>query len=248
MLSELLSCGGSIIVVKPRGMHAAGFSSTPYRGSTAAHFGRQNVRPSAAPSPVAALSGLRIPQWPGNRSQRDPHRRRGLQKSRTELLAVGPIVDPFARRGNPVARRDRGRLADDGHEIAMPAGLGSENAEPVLFVVKGDPLDQTGQQFLRSRLRFGPHPANDRLPRRCASASIRDSRGAFDADGKASNLRMVSSAAAAARPAVTRTRTEHPLQHSRRRVGEKLPRFRRRARATGALPLAQAFEGYQLNA
>ena len=80
----------------------------------------------------------------------DRRRRGGSQKSRPELLPVRSVVDPFARRGDPLACRDRSRLADDGHEIAMPARLGSENAEPVLLVVEGDPLDQAGQHFLRS--------------------------------------------------------------------------------------------------
>ncbi len=95
----------------------------------------------------------------------DRRRRGGFQKPRPELLAVRTVVDPFARSGDPLARRDRRRLPDHGHQIAMPARLGSENAEPVLLIVEGDPLDQAGQHFLRRRLRFRPHPGNDRLLR-----------------------------------------------------------------------------------
>ena len=84
----------------------------------------------------------------------DRRRRGGFQKPGPELLPVRSVVDPFARRGDPLACRNRSRLPNDGHEIAIPARLGSENAEPVLFVMKGDPLDQAGQHFLRSRLRF----------------------------------------------------------------------------------------------
>jgi len=62
-------------------------------------------------------------------------------------------------KSTPLACRNRSRLADDGQEIAMPARLGSENAEPVLLVVEGNTLDQAGQHLLRSRLRLGLHPA-----------------------------------------------------------------------------------------
>ena len=142
----------------------------------------------------------------------DRRRRGGSQEPRPELLPVGAVVDPFARRGDPLARRDRRRLADDGHEIAMPARLGSENAEPVLLVVEGDPLDQAGQHFLRSRLRFGfilPMTVSRAV---CASASIRDSRGPFDADEKAGNLRTYPPRSPRQGPPVTRTSTEPPLQ------------------------------------
>ena len=61
-----------------------------------------------------------------------------------ELLPVRAVVDPFACHGDPLARRNRRRLADDSHEIAMPARLCSEHAEPVLLIVEGDPLDQAG--------------------------------------------------------------------------------------------------------
>ena len=70
---------------------------------------------------------------------------------------VRAIIDRFAGDGNPFARRDRSRLADDGHEITMPARLGSEHAEPVLLVVEGDPLNQAGQDFLRRSQRIGIH-------------------------------------------------------------------------------------------
>jgi hypothetical protein len=141
--------------------------------------------------------------------------------------------------------------------------VGSDSAAPIARPARPDFLRQW-TRIARNSFSVGIAPLVE-LPGLCRSAASFRSRlfksgdlfpryadalslASVYADGKASNLRMVSSAAAAARPAVTRTRTEHPLQHSRRRVGEKLPRFRRRARATGALPLAQAFEGYQLNA
>jgi len=39
----------------------------------------------------------------------------------------------------------------------MPARLGSEQTEPVLLVVEGDPLDKAGQDFLRRAWRIGIH-------------------------------------------------------------------------------------------
>ena len=39
-------------------------------------------------------------------------------------------------------------MADDGHQIAVAARLRPENAEAVLGVVEGDPLDEAGEHFL----------------------------------------------------------------------------------------------------
>ena len=73
---------------------------------------------------------------------------RGAQKPRLELLAMGAVVDPFARGGDPLAGRNGCGMADDGHHIAMPARLGAQNAEAVLGIVVGDALDEAGQHFL----------------------------------------------------------------------------------------------------
>ena len=70
------------------------------------------------------------------------------RKRRFELLAVGAVVDPFARGGDPLAGRNGRGMADDGHDITMPARLGAQNAEAILGVVIGDALDQAGQHFL----------------------------------------------------------------------------------------------------
>ena len=40
-------------------------------------------------------------------------------KPRLELLAVGAVVDPFPRGGDPFAGGDRRRMADDGDKITM---------------------------------------------------------------------------------------------------------------------------------
>ena len=46
-----------------------------------------------------------------------------MARSELELLAMGAVVDPFPRCRDPLTRRDHGGVADDRHEIAMPAGL-----------------------------------------------------------------------------------------------------------------------------
>jgi hypothetical protein len=43
---------------------------------------------------------------------------------------------------------DRRGMSNDGHQIAMAARLRPENAEAVLGVVEGDPLDEAGEYFL----------------------------------------------------------------------------------------------------
>jgi hypothetical protein len=73
------------------------------------------------------------------------------------------------------------------HEIAISARLGSENAEAVLLVVEGDPLDQARQHFLRRRLQFQFHPRNAVSRADCATDSLRDSRRPIDVAWKASD-------------------------------------------------------------
>ena len=66
----------------------------------------------------------------------DRGRRRGPQEARPELLAVGAVVDPFARRGDPLAGGDRRGMADDGDQVAVAARLDPEHAEAVLGLWK----------------------------------------------------------------------------------------------------------------
>ena len=73
---------------------------------------------------------------------------RGAQEPRLELLAVGAIVDPFARGRDPLAGGNGCGVADHRHEITMAARLGAQNAEAILGVVVGDALDEAGQHFL----------------------------------------------------------------------------------------------------
>jgi hypothetical protein len=63
----------------------------------------------------------------------------------------------MARRGDPLARGDRRRVTDDGHQIAMSACLRPENAETVLGIVEGEPLDEAGKNFLGRWLRQWLH-------------------------------------------------------------------------------------------
>src|SRR5665213_2434765 len=48
----------------------------------------------------------------------DRCRRRGAHEPRLELLAVCPVVHPFARRSDPFARGNHRRVADGGNQIA----------------------------------------------------------------------------------------------------------------------------------
>jgi hypothetical protein len=73
------------------------------------------------------------------------------------LLTVGAIVDPFARRGDPLAGGDDGGVAHDGYQIAVAARLRPENAKAVLSVMESDPLDESGEHFLGRRLKIGLH-------------------------------------------------------------------------------------------
>ena len=66
---------------------------------------------------------------------------------------MGAVVDPFARRGDPFAGGDGGGMPHDGHQVAVAARLDAENAEAVLGVVEGDPLDEAGQDFAIGRCR-----------------------------------------------------------------------------------------------
>ena len=87
----------------------------------------------------------------------DRGRGRGAQEPRLELLAVGAVVDPFARGGDPLAGGNGCGMADHGHQIAMPARLGAQNAEAVLGIVVGDALDEAGQHFLGRWFRLRLH-------------------------------------------------------------------------------------------
>ena len=73
---------------------------------------------------------------------------RGLQELRLELLAMGAVIDPFARCGDPLAGGDHRGVPDHGDEFAVAARLDPQNAEAVLVIVVGDALDEARQHFL----------------------------------------------------------------------------------------------------
>ena len=75
-------------------------------------------------------------------------RRRGAQEPRLELLAVGAVVDPFARRGNPLAGRNGCGVPNDRHDVPMAPRLGAQDAEAIFGVVIGDALNEARQNFL----------------------------------------------------------------------------------------------------
>jgi hypothetical protein len=70
------------------------------------------------------------------------------EESRLELQAVGAVVDPLTRGGDPLAGRYGRRVPHYRHEIAMTACLGAQDAEAVLCIVERDALDEAGQHFL----------------------------------------------------------------------------------------------------
>src|SRR5712671_185977 len=80
-----------------------------------------------------------------------------VHEARFELLAMGVVVDPFARCRNPLACRDSGGVADDRDQIAMATGLCPQNAEAVLAIVEGDTLDKARQYFLGRWFLLWPH-------------------------------------------------------------------------------------------
>jgi hypothetical protein len=58
---------------------------------------------------------------------------------------VGAVVDSVASRGNPLAGRDRGGMADQGDQLAAAPGLNSDDAKAILGVLVGNSLDQSGE-------------------------------------------------------------------------------------------------------
>src|SRR5580704_4615690 len=105
-------------------------------------------------SPKARTSSWRKPGQPPDHAGREVlldalgrSRGRCPQELGFELLAMGAVIDPFARGRDPLAGRDGCGMADHRHEITMPASLRAQDAKAVLGIVVGDALDQTGQNF-----------------------------------------------------------------------------------------------------
>ena len=68
-----------------------------------------------------------------------------------------PIVDPFARRRDPLAGRNGCGMADHGHDVTMTARLGPQHAKAVLDVMIRDALDKTCKNLLGRFLGRGFH-------------------------------------------------------------------------------------------
>src|SRR6202795_4731445 len=86
----------------------------------------------------------------------DGRRRRGAHEARFELLAVGSVVDPFARRGDPLAGGDHRGVADDRDQVAVAARLDAQHAKAVFRVVEGDALDKAVQNLPGRWFQLGP--------------------------------------------------------------------------------------------
>ena len=71
-----------------------------------------------------------------------------------ELLAVGAVVDPLARRGDPLARASGCGITDQRQNITMAARLRPKDAKPVLGIMVGYPLDMARENFLGRGLRL----------------------------------------------------------------------------------------------
>jgi hypothetical protein len=87
-------------------------------------------------------------------------------------LAMGVIVDPFARCRNPLARRDDGSVTDDRDKIAMATGFSPKNAKAVLAVMESDTLDKAGEYFLGRRFRLWLNRTGHEVP---SSVAVNDS-------------------------------------------------------------------------
>ncbi len=79
-----------------------------------------------------------------------------FKKLRFVLLAVGAVIDPFTRCGDPLPGRDHRGMPDHRDEFAVAACLDPQNTVTVLLIVVRDALDEARQHFLGRwfRLRF----------------------------------------------------------------------------------------------
>ena len=70
--------------------------------------------------------------------------------------AIGAVVDPSSTRLQELAGRHHRGMAEYGDQVALAAGFDAQHAKPVLFVVEGDALNNTGQGLdRRARLHCG---------------------------------------------------------------------------------------------
>jgi hypothetical protein len=59
------------------------------------------------------------------------------------------VVEPDARRADELTGADDGGVTRHDHQIALPSRLDPENAEAVLSIVVGDPLEHPGERLRR---------------------------------------------------------------------------------------------------
>src|SRR5215813_14116319 len=57
------------------------------------------------------------------------------------------VVDPGSAHLDELASRDHSGVAKDGDQVALAAGFDTQNAEAVLRVVEGHPVDEPGQDL-----------------------------------------------------------------------------------------------------
>src|SRR5207237_3699585 len=95
----------------------------------------------------------------------DGCRRRGAHEARLKLLAMGSVVDPLARRCDPLAGGDHRGVPDDGDQFAVATRLDAQNAKAVLSVVEGDALDKARQNLPGQRFQLGLWRAAHEVPR-----------------------------------------------------------------------------------
>ena len=74
-------------------------------------------------------------------------RRRGLEKVRLELEAVGSIRDPDADGVDELPGGDRRDVPDDRHQVALAARLHLQHGEAIVLVVERHPLDGPDERF-----------------------------------------------------------------------------------------------------
>ena len=77
----------------------------------------------------------------------DRRRRLGFEERCPELDAARAVVDPGPARLDELAGRDHPRMAKDGDQVTLAAGFDLQKTKPVVLVVEGDTLDQTGQDL-----------------------------------------------------------------------------------------------------
>ena len=95
-----------------------------------------------------------------------PHPARHPQETRAELQAVGPVIGPFPRGGDPFSGGDHRGMTHSGDEIALASGLDAQHAEAVLGVVQSI-KDYTGEAFSgydQADVRGAPWPSTPAPP------------------------------------------------------------------------------------